>query len=134
MVYRSFAAKAYPVVPGSPHLAPPALALGIDHRSSELLRQQPGGLVCDTELDSASSNTPYLVYLGEHLLSGFLPPLHRDGTAQRIHHTAELYEQPSPVVFTSRPSCSATLRSISSARIALSCWRVPPSSALMSRL
>jgi hypothetical protein len=76
-----------------PHLAPPALALGIDHRSSELLRQQPGGLVCDTELDSASSNTPYLVYLGEHLLSGFLPPLHRDGTAQRIHHTAELYEQ-----------------------------------------
>ena len=76
-----------------PHLAPPALALGIDHRSSELLRQQPGGLVCDTELDSASSNTPYLVYLGEHLLSGFLPPLHRDGTAQRIHHAAELDEK-----------------------------------------
>src|SRR5947209_17500183 len=26
------------------------LALGIDHRSSQLLRQQPGGLVCDAEL------------------------------------------------------------------------------------
>src|ERR1700736_2422448 len=26
------------------------LALGIDHRSSQLLRQQPGSLVCDAEL------------------------------------------------------------------------------------
>src|SRR6266851_9064101 len=125
MVSRNFAAKACPVVPGSSTFSASSARVG--DRSSELLRQQPGGLVCDTELDSASSNTPYLVYLGEHLLSCFLPPLHRDGTAQRIHHTAELYEQPSPVVFTSRPSCSATLRSISSARIALSCWRVPPS-------
>src|SRR6266851_10221589 len=91
MVSRNFAAKACPVVPGSSTFSASSARVG--DRSSELLRQQPGGLVCDTELDSASSNTPYLVYLGEHLFSGFLPPLHRDGTAQRIHHTAELDEK-----------------------------------------
>jgi len=40
---------------------------------------------------------------------------------------------PSPVVLTSLPLCAAIVRSISSARMAFSAWRVPPSSAPISR-
>ena len=41
--------------------------------------------------------------------------------------------RPSPVVLTSLPLCAAIVGSISSARIAFSAWRVPLSSAPISR-
>jgi hypothetical protein len=56
------------------------LALGIDHRSSQLLRQQPGGLVCDAEL-GLELECRHAVRVGCHEMRG--PEPHFSGNLDR---------------------------------------------------
>src|SRR6266550_6861891 len=59
------------------------LALGIDHRSSQLLRQQPGGLVCDAEL-RRELECRHAVRVGCHEMRG--PEPHCQRQFGPVHH------------------------------------------------
>src|SRR3984893_10069157 len=61
------------------------LALGIDHRSSQLLRQQPGSLVCDAEL-GLELECRHAVRVGCHQMRG--PEPHGQRQFGPVHHRA----------------------------------------------
>ena len=61
------------------------LALGIDHRSSQLLRQQPGSLVCDAEL-GLELECRHAVRVGCHQMRG--PEPHGQRQLGPVHHRA----------------------------------------------
>jgi hypothetical protein len=61
------------------------LALGIDHRPSELLGQQPSGLVCDAELGLELEGR-HSIGVGRHEMRG--PEPHRQGQLGAVHHRA----------------------------------------------
>jgi hypothetical protein len=61
------------------------------------------------------------------------PRLHLGRTAQRIHHTAELDEQPIARGLNQPAIVRADRRIKQLGTIAFSAWRVPPSSAPISR-
>src|SRR6516162_6387738 len=67
------------------HHALQRLALGIDHRPPELLRQQPGGLVCDTEL-GLELECRHAIGVGCHEVRG--PEPDRQGQLGAVHHRA----------------------------------------------
>src|SRR6516162_9556446 len=104
----------------APPAANPSQATGrVKRHDNQLHRAR----VLEVRIHLPPAESPLRTHAGFHLGS----------TAQRIHHTTEFTSSQSPGVFRSRPLCAVIVGSISPARIAFSAWRVPPSSAPISR-